>query len=103
MKTRAPSPEASAILARHWTTSLRALMRPLSRSSAKVASVGVFGMALSPHRFFGGYELFVPEIGAPRRFFVGHLRNGAGKAHPPVFQHKYARRHFEETDVLLGD
>jgi hypothetical protein len=49
MKARAPSPALSPILARHSSTSLRAL-RPLSRSSARVASVGVFGIVLSPYR-----------------------------------------------------
>ena len=40
-----PSPEESAILARHSSTSLRAEVAPLSRSAASEASVGVFGMA----------------------------------------------------------
>src|SRR5258708_40316554 len=44
-----------------------------------------------------------PEIGTPQRFVIGHLRNRAGKADASAFQHKYPRRHFEETDILLGD
>jgi hypothetical protein len=44
-----------------------------------------------------------PEIGAPQRFVIGHFRNRAGKADAPAFQYKYARRYFEETDILLGD
>src|SRR5438034_375029 len=46
-KARAPSPELSAMRARHSSTSLRALVRPFSRSSANDASVGVFGIVLS--------------------------------------------------------
>src|SRR6476469_5349979 len=42
MKVRAPSPDGSEILARHSSTSLRALVRPFPRSSARAASVGVF-------------------------------------------------------------
>src|ERR1017187_659531 len=52
MKARAPSPDLSAILARHASTSLRALVRPLSRSSASAASVGMFGMAFSASSLF---------------------------------------------------
>src|SRR5580700_4970011 len=50
MKVRMPSPAGSAIRARHWSTSLRALVRPWARSSASVASVGVFFMIISPRR-----------------------------------------------------
>src|SRR5260370_31234471 len=42
MKVRAPSPDVSAIRPRHASTSLRALVRPFSRSSASDASVGAF-------------------------------------------------------------
>src|ERR1700756_2120195 len=44
MNVRWPSPALSAILAIHSSTSPRALVRPLSRSSARVARVGAFGM-----------------------------------------------------------
>src|SRR6478609_3573348 len=47
MKARSPSPEGSAILARHSSTSLRAEVRPLSRSAASEASAGMFGMIFS--------------------------------------------------------
>src|SRR5436190_13801455 len=47
MKARSPSPEGSAILERHSSTSLRAEVRPLSRSAASEASVGMFGMVFS--------------------------------------------------------
>ena len=46
MKARAPSPAGSAILARHSSTSLRAVVRPASRSAARLASVGWFGHGL---------------------------------------------------------
>src|SRR5579871_2196718 len=45
-KARAPSPDLSAILARHSSTSLRALVRPLSRSAARLVSVGISGMVV---------------------------------------------------------
>src|SRR6478735_5439460 len=47
MKARSPSPEGSAILERHSSTSLRADVRPVSRSAASEASVGMFGMLFS--------------------------------------------------------
>src|ERR1700756_1957172 len=115
MKARAPSPEVSAIRARHPSTMLRALVRPFSRSSASAASVGTFSIAWS-RRFLIDYSWskaasisrsFIaslqPEIGTPQRFVIGHFRNRAGKADASTLQHKYPRRHFEETDILLGD
>src|SRR5579872_945053 len=50
IKAREPSPNLSAILARHSSTSLRALVRPASRSWASEISVGIFGMSWSPCR-----------------------------------------------------
>src|SRR6202022_4213001 len=62
---------------------------------------------LSPVREWAISRSFIaslqPEIGAPQRFVIGHFRDRAGKADASAFQHKYARRHFEETDILLGD
>src|ERR1700688_773471 len=48
MNVRCPSPEASAIRSRQASTILRALVRPLSRSSASSANVGTLSIALSP-------------------------------------------------------
>src|SRR6266404_4525581 len=75
-KARAPSPELSAIRARHASTSLRALVRPFSRSSASDASVGVFGIVLSivpVDRLFvvgSGLDLQIEQRGA-QGFAVG--------------------------------
>src|ERR1700732_2854380 len=71
MKARAPSPDVSAILARHSSTSLRALVRPFSRSSARAASVGIFGIGtrLVLVRLFvvrSGLDLQIEQRGAER-------------------------------------
>src|SRR4051794_8343883 len=47
MKARWPSPAGSAILAMQASTSVREVVRPLSRSSASFASVGKSGMSVS--------------------------------------------------------
>src|ERR1700754_928406 len=45
-KARAPSPCGSAILARHASTSARAVVRPASRSAAREARVGISGIVI---------------------------------------------------------
>src|SRR5690606_18924076 len=48
IKTRAPSPAGSAILARQASTRSRAVVRPLARSAASEARVGLCGIIERP-------------------------------------------------------
>src|SRR5215470_17489049 len=66
MKVRCPSPAGSAIRAMHSSTSLRAVVRPVSRSPASAARVG-FGMMLAClSGVLGRLDLEIEQRGAER-------------------------------------
>src|SRR6266481_2454176 len=101
-KVRTPSPELSAIRARHSSTSLRALVRPFSRSSASDASVGVFGIFLSLVSVDGLFvvgswlDLQIEQRGA-QGFAVGIERQRPGYASAErLGHHKIQRRNVEQ-------
>src|ERR1700732_2026077 len=95
MKARAPSPDVSAILARHSSTSLRALVRPFSRSSARAASVGIFGIGtrLVLVRLFvvrSGLDLQIEQRGAEG--LAGSIERACHAAAERAGHHEIQRR-----------
>src|ERR1700733_57141 len=102
---RAPSPDLSEILARHSSTSFRALVRPLSRSAARAVSVGVLDMVVvaswtTLQSIRNGIDLQI-EQGRAQRFAMRVQRQRPRHAAPQRLVHHEVER--KNLGQLIAD